>query len=106
MSSCRYWPRCWSRVCTFEAVRYAVTDPGLRTLIAPLVTLLPGAALTTVTVELASGEMVARASAWCPARSAAGRSTVPWARGGRPANASPAAGDVPSRRRLLWWRQR
>jgi uncharacterized membrane protein YjjP (DUF1212 family) len=50
-------------VCTFEAVRHGVTDPpGLRTLIAPLTTLLPGGVLTTATLELASGEMLAGAS--------------------------------------------
>lgn len=47
---------------TFEFVRHGVADPGLRTLIAPLVTFLPGGMLTTATVELASGEMVAGAS--------------------------------------------
>ena len=47
---------------TFEAVKHGAADPGLRTLIAPLITFLPGAALTTATVELASGEMVAGAS--------------------------------------------
>jgi uncharacterized membrane protein YjjP (DUF1212 family) len=47
---------------TFAAVRHGLADPGLRTLIAPLVTFLPGGALTTATVELASGEMVAGAS--------------------------------------------
>jgi uncharacterized membrane protein YjjP (DUF1212 family) len=46
----------------FEAVQRGAADPGLRPLIAPLVTFLPGAALTTATVELASGEMVAGAS--------------------------------------------
>jgi uncharacterized membrane protein YjjP (DUF1212 family) len=46
----------------FEAVKRGWADPGLRALIAPLVTFLPGAALTTATVELASGEMVAGAS--------------------------------------------
>jgi uncharacterized membrane protein YjjP (DUF1212 family) len=46
----------------FEAVKRGAADPGLRALIAPLVTFLPGAALTTATVELASGEMVAGAS--------------------------------------------
>jgi len=44
---------------TFELVKHGVADPGLRTLIAPLVTFLPGGVLTTATVELASGEMVA-----------------------------------------------
>ena len=47
---------------TFEAVKHGAADPGLRTLIAPLVTFLPGGVLTTATVELASGEMVAGAS--------------------------------------------
>lgn len=47
---------------TFEAVKHGIADPGLRTLIAPLVTFLPGGVLTTATVELASGEMVAGAS--------------------------------------------
>lgn len=47
---------------TFEAVKHSAADPGLRTLIAPLVTFLPGAALTTAMVELASGEVVAGAS--------------------------------------------
>jgi uncharacterized membrane protein YjjP (DUF1212 family) len=47
---------------SFQAVKHGAADPGLRTLIAPLVTLLPGAVLTTATVELASGEMVAGAS--------------------------------------------
>ena len=48
---------------SFEAVTHGVADdPGLRTLIAPLITFLPGGMLTTGTVELASGEMVAGAS--------------------------------------------
>lgn len=47
---------------TFEAVEHEIADPGLRTLIAPLITLLPGGVLTTATVELAAGEMVAGAS--------------------------------------------
>ncbi len=47
---------------TFEAVRHGIADPGLRAMIAPLVTFLPGSALTTATVELASGEMIAGAS--------------------------------------------
>jgi uncharacterized membrane protein YjjP (DUF1212 family) len=46
----------------FQGVKHGWADPGLRILIAPLVTFLPGAALTTATVELASGEMVAGAS--------------------------------------------
>ena len=47
---------------TFEAVKHGAADPGLRTLIAPLIIFLPGGVLTTATVELASGEMVAGAS--------------------------------------------
>ena len=48
---------------SFEAVTHGIADdPGLRTLIAPLITFLPGGMLTTATVELASGEMVAGAS--------------------------------------------
>ncbi|HEU5107556.1 MAG TPA: threonine/serine exporter family protein [Micromonosporaceae bacterium] len=47
---------------SFTAVAHGVADPGLRTLIAPLITFLPGGVLTTATVELASGEMVAGAS--------------------------------------------
>jgi uncharacterized membrane protein YjjP (DUF1212 family) len=47
---------------SFQAVKHGIADPGLRTLIAPLVTFLPGGVLTTATVELASGEMVAGAS--------------------------------------------
>jgi uncharacterized membrane protein/uncharacterized membrane protein YjjP (DUF1212 family) len=47
---------------TFTAVKQGIADPGLRTMIAPLITFLPGSALTTATVELASGEMVAGAS--------------------------------------------
>jgi uncharacterized membrane protein YjjP (DUF1212 family) len=46
----------------FEAVKHGIVDPGLRALIAPLVTFLPGGVLTTATVELASGEMVAGSS--------------------------------------------
>lgn len=47
---------------TFVAVKHGIADPGLRTLIAVLVTFLPGAALTTATVELAAGEMIAGSS--------------------------------------------
>lgn len=47
---------------TFTAVKHGAADPGLRTLIAPLVIFLPGTLLTTATVELASGEMVAGSS--------------------------------------------
>jgi uncharacterized membrane protein YjjP (DUF1212 family) len=47
---------------SFAAVEHGLADPGLRTLIAPLITFLPGGVLTTATVELASGEMVAGTS--------------------------------------------
>lgn len=47
---------------TFVAVDHGIADLGMPVLIAPLVTFLPGAALTTATVELAYGEMVAGAS--------------------------------------------
>lgn len=47
---------------SFEALKHGIADPGLRALIAPLVTFLPGGALTTGTLELASGEMVAGSS--------------------------------------------
>jgi uncharacterized membrane protein YjjP (DUF1212 family) len=47
---------------TFTAVKHGWADPGLRTLIAPLVAFLPGGVLATATIELASGEMVAGAS--------------------------------------------
>jgi len=47
---------------TFLAVRHGLADPGLRTLVAPLVAFLPGGVLTTGTIELASGEVVAGAS--------------------------------------------
>jgi uncharacterized membrane protein YjjP (DUF1212 family) len=47
---------------SFEAVKHGAADPALRTLIAPLVTFLPGGVLTTATVELASGEMVGGSS--------------------------------------------
>jgi hypothetical protein len=43
---------------TFAAIKHGATDLGTPVLIAPLVTFLPGAALTTATVELAYGEMV------------------------------------------------
>lgn len=46
---------------TFAAVRQGIADPGLRTLVAPLVAFLPGGVLVTGTIELASGEMVAGA---------------------------------------------
>jgi uncharacterized membrane protein YjjB (DUF3815 family) len=47
----------------FFATEHGIVDnAALRPLIASLVTLLPGAALTTATVELASGEMIAGSS--------------------------------------------
>jgi uncharacterized membrane protein YjjP (DUF1212 family) len=47
---------------TFFAAEHGLVDGTLRPLIASLITLLPGAALTTATVELASGEMIAGSS--------------------------------------------
>jgi uncharacterized membrane protein YjjP (DUF1212 family) len=47
---------------SFEAVELGLTEPGLRTLVAALVTFLPGGVLTTATLELTSGQMVAGAS--------------------------------------------
>lgn len=47
---------------SFQALKHGIAAPGLRALIAPLVTFLPGGALTTGTLELASGEMVAGSS--------------------------------------------
>jgi hypothetical protein len=47
---------------SFETLKHGIADPGLRALIAPLVTFLPAGALTTGTLELASGEMVAGSS--------------------------------------------
>lgn len=47
---------------SFELLHHGIAEPGLRTLIAPLVVFLPGGVLTTATQELASGEMVAGAS--------------------------------------------
>lgn len=47
---------------SFELVKRGIADPGLRTLIAPLVLFLPGAVLTTATQELTAGEMVAGSS--------------------------------------------
>jgi uncharacterized membrane protein YjjP (DUF1212 family) len=46
----------------FVAADHGVIEGTLRPLVAPLIGFLPGAALTTATVELASGEMVAGAS--------------------------------------------
>ena len=47
---------------SFVAVKNGIADPALRAMIAPLITFLPGGVLTTATLELASGEMVAGAS--------------------------------------------
>jgi uncharacterized membrane protein YjjP (DUF1212 family) len=44
------------------AVKYDVTDPGLRAMIAALVVFLPGVALTTAFLELTEGQMVAGSS--------------------------------------------
>ena len=44
------------------AVRYDVTDPGLRAIIASLVVFIPGVALTTAFLELTEGQMVAGSS--------------------------------------------
>ena len=44
------------------AVRYDVTDPGLRAMIASLVVFIPGVALTTAFLELTEGQMVAGSS--------------------------------------------
>ena len=44
------------------AVRYDVTDPGLRSMIAALVVFIPGVALTTAFLELTEGQMVAGSS--------------------------------------------
>jgi uncharacterized membrane protein YjjP (DUF1212 family) len=44
------------------AVKYDVTDPGIRAMVASLVTFLPGATLTTAVLELAAGQMVSGAA--------------------------------------------
>ena len=44
------------------AVKYDVTDPGLRAIIASLVVFIPGVALTTAFLELTEGQMVAGSS--------------------------------------------
>lgn len=44
------------------AVKYDVTDPGLRAMIASLVVFIPGVALTTAFLELTEGQMVAGSS--------------------------------------------
>ena len=43
-------------------MKYDVTDPGLRTMIAALVVFIPGVALTTAFLELTEGQMVAGSS--------------------------------------------
>ena len=47
---------------TALAVKYDVTDPGLRAMIASIVVFIPGVALTTAFLELAEGQMVAGSS--------------------------------------------
>jgi len=47
---------------TALAVKYEITDPGLRAMIASLVVFIPGVALTTAFLELNEGQMVAGAS--------------------------------------------
>lgn len=47
---------------TALAVKYDVTDPGLRAMIASLVVFIPGVALTTAFLELTEGQMVAGSS--------------------------------------------
>ncbi|MET0910340.1 MAG: threonine/serine exporter family protein [Ilumatobacteraceae bacterium] len=44
------------------AVKYDLTDPGIRAMVASLVVFLPGAALTTAVLELAAGQMVSGSS--------------------------------------------
>src|SRR6185295_7833384 len=44
------------------AVKYDVTDPGLRAMIASLVVFVPGVALTTAFLELTEGQMIAGSS--------------------------------------------
>ena len=44
------------------AVKYELTDPGLRAMVASLVVFLPGAALTISVLELAAGQMVSGSS--------------------------------------------
>ena len=47
---------------TALAVKYDVTDPGLRAMIAALVVFIPGVALTTAVLELTEGQMISGAS--------------------------------------------
>ena len=44
------------------AVKYDVTDPGLRAMIAALVVFIPGVALTTAVLELTEGQMISGSS--------------------------------------------
>jgi uncharacterized membrane protein YjjP (DUF1212 family) len=44
------------------AVKYSVTDPGLRAMIASLVVFIPGVALTTAFLELTEGQMISGSS--------------------------------------------
>ena len=47
---------------TALAVKYDVTDPGLRAMIAALVVFIPGVALTTAFLELTEGQMISGSS--------------------------------------------
>jgi uncharacterized membrane protein YjjP (DUF1212 family) len=47
---------------TALAVRYEITDPGLRAMIAALVVFIPGVALTTAVLELTEGQMISGSS--------------------------------------------
>ena len=47
---------------TALAVKYEVTDPGLRAMIAALVVFIPGVALTTAVLELTEGQMISGSS--------------------------------------------
>jgi uncharacterized membrane protein YjjP (DUF1212 family) len=47
---------------TALAVKYEVTDPGLRAMIAALVVFIPGVALTTAFLELTEGQMISGSS--------------------------------------------
>lgn len=47
---------------TALAVKYDVTDPGLRAIISALVVFLPGVALTTALLELTEGQMISGSS--------------------------------------------
>ncbi len=47
---------------TALAVKYEITDPGLRAMIASLVVFIPGVALTTAVLELTEGQMISGSS--------------------------------------------